>query len=275
MEPIIRAAAVAKAPRQLLRPVASGLGTETPPAKRPAAPETRTPNASQNATPSASPSAAASASAAQPSESAAAYERALNKLAGEQQQQQSAQQFKLQQQNEAELVQAKLAAERLGYAEGLAQGEQAAQANLAQHLARLNGLMQQLHQARTEVLAGAEDLMVEIAYTAVCRLVGAGIGQRASVLATLQQVLSELRQHEPLVIYLHPQDLAWVAPAMAELGLNPEQTQLRADASIKMGGCLVETAVGTLDARLETQLSRLRDTLLQVRRGEEYAGETL
>ena len=257
MEPIIRAAAVAKAPRQLRRPVSASTPGEPLAVKRPAPPE---------------PKIQAPSVPAQ-SESAAAYERALNKLANEQQQQQSAQQFKLQQQNEAELVQAKLAAQRLGYAEGLAQGEQAAQAKVAEHLARLAGVMQQLQQARNDMLGGAEDIMVDIAFAAVCRLVGAGIGQRASVLATVQQVLSEFRQHEPLAIYLHPQDLAWVAQAMTELGLNPEQTQLRPDASIKMGGCLVETAVGTLDARLETQLSRLRETLLQVRRGEEYPGE--
>ncbi|MEN9868607.1 MAG: hypothetical protein RL748_4197, partial [Pseudomonadota bacterium] len=94
-------------------------------------------------------------------------------------------------------------------------------------------------------------------------------------LSTVQQLLSEFRQHEPLALHLHPQDLAWVAQSMAELGLNPEQTQLRPDASIKLGGCLLESTVGTLDARLETQLQRLRDSLLQVRRGEEYPGAAL
>jgi len=38
-----------------------------------------------------------------------------------------------------------------------------------------------------------------------------------------------------------------------------------ADPSIEMGGCIIETSAGRLDAKLETQLSRLSQALLAVR----------
>ena len=44
--------------------------------------------------------------------------------------------------------------------------------------------------------------------------------------------------------------------------------EIVADDSIALGGCLLETARGGLDARLETQVQRLRELLLAARRGE-------
>ena len=42
--------------------------------------------------------------------------------------------------------------------------------------------------------------------------------------------------------------------------------ELVADERVELGGCLIETDGGTLDGRLETQLKRLRDTLLDAAR---------
>lgn len=206
-------------------------------------------------------------------ESKAVYERELNRLAEAQQQQQSAQNLQLQKQRELELQQARAAAEKLGFTEGLEQGAKAAQEVLQQHVAQLGALMAQLNQTRRELVERSEDTMVEIVYEALCRIAAENVGQKAMVLGMVQKVLTEFRQHEPLVLLLHPQDLALVQHALPELGIDPEQTQLRADSSLKMGGCMIESAAGTLDASLETQFSRLREALLQVRRGEEYAGE--
>jgi flagellar biosynthesis/type III secretory pathway protein FliH len=261
MEAIIRAAAIAKATRQLRRPMAlpsksgvdtsAALATEVRSASVPAGPVAVEDDSTQD------------------------YARELKRLADEFQQQQSAQELAVRQQREVDLAQAKSAAERLGYAAGLAQGESAAQQQVAEQAARLVSALNELHAARVAVIDGAEDIMVDIVYSALCRIVGEGAGQRPVVIGMVNQVLHHFREHEPLVVRLHPQDLALVQQALPELNLDPAQTQLRADATLKMGGCLVDSSVGTLDARLDTQLSRLRDTLLQARSGDEYAGEGL
>lgn len=296
MESIIRAAAVEATRRTLRRPVAAvasglpglpdqhdaargtaakhGVAGEGKPPSAPGAADSGAPSGERGTGKVASGAAPDSAHRAAISENTAIYERELARLADAQQQQQSVQNLQLQKQREVELQQAKAAAEQLGYAEGLRRGEQAAQQQLQQHVAQLTGLMGQLHQARQDMVNRAEDTMVEIVYEAMCRIAGTHVGQRPMVLGMVQRVLSEFRQHEPLVLLLHPHDLALVQQALPELGIDPEQTQLRPDPSLKMGGCMVESAAGTLDASLETQFSRLREALLQVRRGEEYAGET-
>jgi len=47
------------------------------------------------------------------------------------------------------------------------------------------------------------------------------------------------------------------------------KVELVADEEIGLGGCVVETSGGSLDARIETQVQHLRETLLKVRRGGE------
>jgi flagellar biosynthesis/type III secretory pathway protein FliH len=261
MEAIIRAAAIAKVTRQLRRPmvppsrlggdVSGPLAAEGMPAPGPVDPGAIADDSRQD------------------------YARELTRLANEFQQQQNAQELVMRQQREVDLAQAKSAAERLGYAAGLAQGEGAAQQQVVEQAARLVSAVHELHAARLAVIDSAEDIMVDIVYSALCRIVGESAGQRAVVVGMVNQVLHHFREHEPLVVRLHPQDLALVQQALPELDLDTAQTQLRADATLKMGGCLVESSVGTLDARLDTQLSRLRDTLLQARSGDEYAGEGL
>jgi flagellar assembly protein FliH len=305
MEAIIRAPVIAAAPRQLRRGVSAtdAQGQIKPlPGQNP--PQNQAQNQAQNeaqnqaqnqrqnppklaqpgatsfistaaSTPAPSPNFGNRPAAPVPDESAKVYETALAQLAIEQQQQQSAQNLILQKQREAELVQAKTAAEHLGYAQGVRQGEQAAQKKLAEQLARLHTLATQIQAARQEVVNGAEDIIIDLAFTALCRMLGESLDQRAMVTGMVQQVLSQFRQQEPLVVLLHPQDLALLQAALPDLDIDPEQTRFRADASLKMGGCMVESAVGTLDARLETRLACLREALLQVRRGEEYAGEGL
>jgi flagellar assembly protein FliH len=266
MEPIIRAAAVAKTTRQLRRPMA-------PPVL---ADDTQTPGAGVRQALVQAVNAAMPATSSQEADSTlhTDCERELMRQSQEFAQQ-SAQDLLVRQQQEAELIQVRVAAERLGYATGLAEGERAAHHLITEEVARFAAITGQLHQARLDIVNGAEDIMVDIVYSALCRLIGESVGQRSAVIGMLKQVLSQFREHEPLIVRLHPQDMALVQQVLPELGINTEQTQMRADTTLNMGGCMVESTVGTLDARLDTQLSRLREALLLARRGDEYAGDAL
>ena len=76
--------------------------------------------------------------------------------------------------------------------------------------------------------------------------------------------LARVRRAQHIVLKLHPADAHWLAPHAAELrervGL-PGDIEVRADASISRGGCLVESSLGRIDARIETRLSELTRAL--------------
>lgn len=96
--------------------------------------------------------------------------------------------------------------------------------------------------------------VTEWTFAAVTRL----LGQRPpeQVAAAVRQVLAEAKLDEPLTVLLHPQDL----PAVQGEDW-PAQVRFAADEHVKLGGCRVQSAHQTLDARLEVQLELLREAL--------------
>ncbi len=82
-----------------------------------------------------------------------------------------------------------------------------------------------------------------------------------------------MHDRERLVVRVSPRD----HELLAAEGLKPKNgdahaVELLADERVELGGCLIETGGGTLDGRLETQLKRLRDTLLGAARAPAAEG---
>jgi flagellar assembly protein FliH len=175
---------------------------------------------------------------------------------------------------EQEIAEARIQAERRGYADGQEKAEEAARKAVSEQLERFNSIMASLYQSRRSVLDGAEETMIEIAYAAVCRIVGEAATTREAVVGMISQTLSSLQQSDELIVRLHPQDLALVRNSNIE-SLHDSRWQLRADSSIEIGGCIVDGASGSLDARLEVQLAKLRETLVTIRQNRENPEEVI
>ncbi len=158
------------------------------------------------------------------------------------------------------------AAER-GYEDGLRRGETAARAALEDDIARVRGVLGELRQAHAQVLDAAEDTMVEIAFAAICRLAGTEAASRDTVAHAVRQACAGLRADDALTVLVHPDDLAQLVATLGHPGV-----QLVASPAIHAGGCMIDGATGTLDARLEIQLEQLRQALLRAR-AERRQGE--
>jgi len=78
----------------------------------------------------------------------------------------------------------------------------------------------------------------------------------------LRQLLGDAEGRNVLAVRLHPEDAARLAALpMAEI-LTQAEIQIRHDADLTPGGCIVETGFGKLDARVETRLAEMAAVLL-------------
>lgn len=149
---------------------------------------------------------------------------------------------------------------------GLALGREQAEREVAEQITaqgeRINVVLAALSQSRRKALDEHEDMLVEIVFTAVCRILGATAATRDAVAAVVRALVDVERQPAQLRVRLHPHDLALLEQGRS--GLDPRLV-LQADSGIGMGGCQIEGPDGTLDARLELQVQQLRATLLAVR----------
>jgi len=161
-------------------------------------------------------------------------------------------------------------ARREGYEEGLAQGR----AVLAGEIDALRSVALSAGEILRREIVGVEDVAIDIAFEAVCRIIGTAVATREGVAAVVRELIRDLHGREQLVVRLSAHDLALLGDQAGTLLKGPDGLKLEfvPDERVVLGGCIVEVAGGTLDGRLETQLKQLSDTLLGAHRIEAEGG---
>lgn len=162
-------------------------------------------------------------------------------------------------------------AEQRGLALGMDQAKASARALVADQVQVLDTLAAALRGARMRVLEEGEDLIVELAFGALCRMLGERAGDRQGVAALVRAQIAAVRDANGLVARVHPDDL----DGLSGIDALPGGVALLPDAGVGIGGCMLDSAVGTLDARLDTQLSALRAALLAVRAARREEGQQI
>ncbi len=160
-------------------------------------------------------------------------------------------------------------AERRGFSSGEEKGERIGRELLQVQADRLKSLVYQIGQSREQVMAAAEDTLIEIAFAAVCRIIGEQGATRETVQRMVREASAVAHERDQLTVRLHPDDLA-----LLRIGANGPETDIRlaADPGVALGGCIVDSGTGSLDARFETQLELLGAALSAVR-AERHTGQ--
>ena len=154
------------------------------------------------------------------------------------------------------------AATEAGHAAGQEQARSAVADALAQQQAQFEQVVASLTQSYHLDIARIEAEAAAIAYEAVCKIAGSQLIGPDAVKAMVAQATATLRQNQRLTIRVSPRDHDLLAALQDEATRQAHQWQ--ADDSITLGGCIIETELGELDARLDTQLQAFRDLLLAV-----------
>jgi flagellar assembly protein FliH len=178
---------------------------------------------------------------------------------------QAAREAERERQRRAEEELARDEARRLAREEGLQQGRAEGRMEMQSAIESLRAIAASLEAARDAWLADREDDLVCLVYEAVCRICGPLLATREGVREHLSATLQQVRGREPVTVRLASADIG----KLREIGADTwegRQVALVADSSLDAGGCVIETAAGTLDARLSWQLEHLLDVLRSARR---------
>jgi flagellar assembly protein FliH len=167
-----------------------------------------------------------------------------------------------------------------GRAAGLQQGLREAQAEAARaqleargeveqaacdRMQRLDRLLDAAGAESTKWLAEIEDDLVALTHEVACRVLGEHAAQPVVLQAMVKHLLAQHGQRAQLAVHVHPEDYeALVREAHADASDAPWRWV--ADKTVQMGGVILRSPEGSLDARLETQLAALRDALHAHRR---------
>jgi flagellar assembly protein FliH len=158
------------------------------------------------------------------------------------------------------------AIEREAFAKGFAQGEraglEAGQRRADAMLQRLEATIGELAQVRGTLVRQVERQAVELAIAVAGRIVHREISMDPELMSALVRVaLDRLGGDEPTTVRLHPEQYAALVGRYGEK-LGGEHVRLVAQDSVPRGGCIVESAIGFVDATIQSQLQELTRALL-------------
>lgn len=149
-----------------------------------------------------------------------------------------------------------------GYADGFREGREQGYADVSMMLVA----------ARAQTMAEfaqAKDAGIAIGRKLAEKILQRMLEMDPAIIADLamQAIVASRPRGGAVVLRTHPDDLAQLmAERESWLARLPMVADIRivADASVDQGGCLVDTSVGRLDARLSTQLDAMEKALRQV-----------
>lgn len=162
---------------------------------------------------------------------------------------------------EAEWLERLQAARQQGWQDGHRDGLEALEAAKRQYAQQVSAQMAQLVAAFDEQIQALEARMAEaVADTAVRlarQVVRAELSQRPECIAQVAQeaVGAVMLSARHLRLRLHPSDLALVEQGAGE-ALRARAVILQSDMGLSPGGCVVESDLGQVDARIESRWAR-------------------
>ena len=114
--------------------------------------------------------------------------------------------------------------------------------------------------------AAAADAALVLARKMAAKIIGRAVDLDPSVMGEIagQALAASRSRGGAVVLRVHPDDLAAVEQSRARWSLRivaATDVRVVTDASVGRHGCVVETPVGRLDARLQTQLDALERAL--------------
>lgn len=131
----------------------------------------------------------------------------------------------------------------------------------AQHEAQLMAdLQRSVAQAVAHRLDTLEPQAIELAFTALCKVLGPETDRASLLSGLIRQAMAQMRSAKPVTIRLHPASLALIESRRTKLTDEAGSTDIEwiADASLPPAGCTLVGDQGQLDASLQTQLDSLR-----------------
>lgn len=159
-----------------------------------------------------------------------------------------------------------------GYQEGFSQGRQAALTEMQQtmqlSLEKAERIIKAAEQEACQMIIDAERQIVEMTFAIVRKVLAREIEDNPTViLPVVKEALAKVRDQEQIVIRVNPEDYEMVLMAKRDLQLmvgREHAVSLSADHTIAPGGCVIDTALGTVDARLDTKLEMVYKAIQEI-----------
>ncbi|WP_055108465.1 FliH/SctL family protein [Paenibacillus ihumii] len=155
-----------------------------------------------------------------------------------------------------------------GYEEGKLQAEQSLQAKIEEMMSEASAVLQQAYLEKERIIQEAEPFLVELSCSIAEKVIDRQLElEQDYVLELVKRSLSRKREQGVITLCVSPSQFAFVQAAREELSLvidSQADLQILPDATVQDRGCVIRSAFGSIDARIDTQLTEIKKELLRI-----------
>lgn len=176
------------------------------------------------------------------------------------------------QENREKLDELSMEANRKGYQEGFASGKEAGliqiQNEYEGHIQQASTLLQQAYDEKEAIIAEAEPFLLELSIAIASQILKQELDQNPDKFVSLiKQHILRFKEKDSISVCVHPEDFPFIQEQRAHLlAMVNGETEIKIipDHSVTPKGCIIRTAYGSVDARLDTQLEEIKKVILEV-----------
>lgn len=154
-----------------------------------------------------------------------------------------------------------------GYAEGSAKAELEMKELMEQATHQASELIQLAHQTKEDLIQEAEPFLVELSCNIAEKILDHQLAiEPEFTLELIRKNLSRKREKGIISLCVAPEQFEFVNAAREELGLSIDsqaELQILPDSTVKDRGCVIRSSFGSVDARIDTQLSEIKKELVR------------
>ncbi|ETI69344.1 FliH/SctL family protein [Neobacillus vireti] len=179
--------------------------------------------------------------------------------------------------NQQKLEGLSLEAKQQGFEEGLATGKQEAiqkiQQEYQEKLEQVQHLLNAAYEQKASIISEAEPFLLELSTVIASQIVKRELETNPDHFVELiQQHILRFKEKESITVCVHPDDFDFIQSQRVHLVavVNGEtEIKIIPDHSVSLKGCIIRTAYGSVDARIDTQIEEIKKVILEARREPE------
>lgn len=166
-----------------------------------------------------------------------------------------------------------------GYQEGFDQGKKEAeeliQRNYREKTEQIQQLLLQAYEDKQTIIAEAEPFLLELSTVIAEQIVKQELeASPEKFIELIKQHILRVKEKDSITVCVHPDDFEFIQAQRSHLlsVVNGEtEIKIIPDHSVSPKGCIIRTAYGSVDARIDTQIEEIKKAILEARREPEYA----
>ncbi|KNB72724.1 flagellar assembly protein FliH [Brevibacillus reuszeri] len=160
-----------------------------------------------------------------------------------------------------------------GYDAGYEDGKRQAYEEQVDTITKAKTLLEEAYDEKQQIISEAEPFLVDLSIEVAKKVIGGELKQSPEqVLEMSKKVLSRSRVHGQITVCVNHHYFDYIQehrPQLLELLDGQAELSIYPDHTVQDGGCVIRTQLGSVDARVDTQLSEIKQALLEIARGSE------